>query len=101
MDYAKKNCTHTHTHTHTLTQKGHVKGRGNKATVQGGGGAENGGYAPSAEPKCKKLHRNLKGSFSSMHHAPNRGTNAFFFFLVDISSAAPLQWSDRDEDGIY
>ncbi len=25
-----------HTHTHTLTQKGHVKGRGNQATVQGG-----------------------------------------------------------------
>ncbi len=85
----KKNCTHTYTHTHTHThsytnKKGARQGRGNKATVEGG--AENGGYAPSATPKCKKLHRNLKGSFSSMHHVPRRRTNALNFQKKKILS---------------
>uniref|UniRef100_A0A671KMC0 Uncharacterized protein n=1 Tax=Sinocyclocheilus anshuiensis TaxID=1608454 RepID=A0A671KMC0_9TELE len=81
-----------HTHTHTLIQKGRVKGRGNKATV-GGAENENGGYAPSAAPKCKKLHTDMKGSFSSMHHVPRHRNFFFLLFLVDISAAAVLQWN--------
>lgn len=63
---------------------------------------DNGGYAPSAAAKCKKLHKFERIFLLNAQRMKMQDKRVeFSTFLVDISAAAVLHWSDRNEDGIY
>ncbi len=94
-----KKTAHTHTYTNTKGARQRKRESGNSA---GGGGVQKmEDTLPQQNQNarnCTEIWKDLSPQCTTHQIA---GQMLFFFFLVDISSAAPLQWSDRDEDGIY